>query len=74
MRALKSQSHFDLIYFQILHKFLFSYDYFRILKLCAIEIGAHLEEKTLNIYVSLILVLFTFQSVLFVAMEIVAIR
>ena len=36
-----SQNDLDLTYFQ--HKFLFSYDYFRILKLCGIEIGVHVK-------------------------------
>ena len=40
-RALKSQNDLDLIYFQFSHKFLFSYNYFRILKLCGIEIDEH---------------------------------
>ena len=35
----------NLTYLSFLHTFLFSYDYFQILKLCGVEVGVDLENK-----------------------------
>ena len=47
----KSQNGLDLTFFNFytMYKFLFSYDYFRILKLCDIEIDVDVEKNIYNL-------------------------
>ena len=65
-----SQIDLDLTYFLFSHTFLllFSYDYFRILKLCGIEMDVHVKFVLINIPVIVILVSFTLQLVAFISM------